>query len=884
MGRKIVIVMLICFATLTSYNSQLNAQESSSNTELSEGLQRVPVGRSSVILNRQNGGSEECNLGNLVAEALFHVAKQRTHVDMAIIPASALQADIVPDEQGLIYLEHVQQAIADSPIVVVTVAAQKLLQLLERSVSTWQNELHQPAFPQIAGFRFAFDPDRPPMLRILTVVSEAGTEIIRNGIPLIPKQTLNVVMPASIANTFAPRNFTNLPYGMQTAVTDYLVSHHSHVPWFQRDTPVTEDGRIRNLRMRSDELSGQFRAPTTGWYWNPDTPGTGVAVETRHGRVHVAWFRYDTDGTPLIFSATLGPHGQQYEGSLTRNNIVVGRVNLAFVPDTRAIRMDTTIANITTSQTLTRFMDNDAAESPDLRDVNGFWHSDQGMFFLETRGDQFFGGWVPHSGDNGWLVCKHRGTGRSILPEHPVDLLWEFYQTGQESGGSQPRIQSSSPGQLHLVDEYTLELVMENATVTLTRTEQPKSPEFIVLSDPHLMAPELIQTYGPALRRYELWDGKLLAASDAIMTEIVDLLIRERNRLDFVLIPGDLTKDGEVASHRRMLHHLAQIEQAGIDVFVVPGNHDLNNPDALRYEENATHPVETLDPLSFAQLYAPHGYAQALSRDTASLSYVAEPAPGLWVFGIDSCRYDENDGREHPVTGGRLRAVTQHWLQEQATQGQAQGKTLIAVMHHGLVEHFSGQSTPGVAEEYVIEDWEHMAAFIRSLGIELVFTGHAHITDITSHDVGREGIIHDIETGSLVTSPGTFRRISVDTNKNTVLITTHSLEHIAYDIGESTLQEYSDAFLDASLNEIMPAMMRGHGVPENRIDGLMPLILAAGKAHHAGDEKPSLRMWWDIFQYMNDPDPSVADIGALLATLWDDLPGHDTNLTINMQH
>ena len=72
---------------------------------------------------------------------------------------------------------------------------------------------------------------------------------------------------------------------------------------------------------------------------------------------------------------------------------------------------------------------------------------------------------------------------------------------------------------------------------------------------------------------------------------------------------------------------LGALDAAGVPVLVVPGNHDVLNPRAARFSGDAAEPVAGVAPEEFAAIHADLGYGEALERDPASLSYVAEPVP-----------------------------------------------------------------------------------------------------------------------------------------------------------------------------------------------------------------------------------------------------------------
>lgn len=53
------------------------------------------------------------------------------------------------------------------------------------------------------------------------------------------------------------------------------------------------------------------------------------------------------------------------------------------------------------------------------------------------------------------------------------------------------------------------------------------------------------------------------------------------------------------------------LSEAGIEVAVIPGNHDINNPDARRYTADGTEKVESITADEFRDIYADFGYVAA---------------------------------------------------------------------------------------------------------------------------------------------------------------------------------------------------------------------------------------------------------------------------------
>ena len=72
--------------------------------------------------------------------------------------------------------------------------------------------------------------------------------------------------------------------------------------------------------------------------------------------------------------------------------------------------------------------------------------------------------------------------------------------------------------------------------------DEPKTEyNIFIMSDIHVMAPELLVEEGTAFENYIKTDPKLLKESGEVLEKIVDEVLSRKP--DRVLIPGDLTKD-----------------------------------------------------------------------------------------------------------------------------------------------------------------------------------------------------------------------------------------------------------------------------------------------------------------------------------------------------
>lgn len=108
-------------------------------------------------------------------------------------------------------------------------------------------------------------------------------------------------------------------------------------------------------------------------------------------------------------------------------------------------------------------------------------------------------------------------------------------------------------------------------------------------------------------------DGRLIK----YISELTDAFVYEilENKPDILIISGDLTHNGEKASHLELAEKLKEIENNGTKVYVVPGNHDINNPYAREFKGSEQVITEFVTPLEFEKIYSEFGYDEAYMRD-----------------------------------------------------------------------------------------------------------------------------------------------------------------------------------------------------------------------------------------------------------------------------
>ena len=241
----------------------------------------------------------------------------------------------------------------------------------------------------------------------------------------------------------------------------------------------------------------------------------------------------------------------------------------------------------------------------------------------------------------------------------------------------------------------------------------------------HLLNPEV---YG-----YASTQGQMPYESEAILAQMLEGFAS--SDASCLLIAGDLTC-GKPQSHRTFAEHLRKAETAtGKRVFVINGNHDCDAADSDKGISMET----------FREIYADFGYNEALFRHEDSASYTVDLDGTHRLLAIDSCIYGEDDGR--------ISASVFRWIKAQTEQASKDGKTLLAMMHHSILPHYELQPMLG--------NWQFFASWFADHGIRTVLTGHIHANDISSTVSDRGNTLCDIQTGSLIASPNTYRLLTV---------------------------------------------------------------------------------------------------------------------------
>lgn len=249
--------------------------------------------------------------------------------------------------------------------------------------------------------------------------------------------------------------------------------------------------------------------------------------------------------------------------------------------------------------------------------------------------------------------------------------------------------------------------------------------EFCIMaaSDLHYLSPQLMEYSGKFRELCEALQEPEMERLEEFMEKWLRRVMEAKP--DALLITGDLSYQGEKLSHVQLAGKLARLVRAGIPVYVVPGNQDMDNPFSTCWRPKGIMdhtPAETVSPLEFQEIYSSMGYGNGMecsggvvSRAPDSLSYqvcLHKPSGAmLYLFMLDTTIPGSSVGRIAPGTLG--------WLEKRLTKIRKKLPCLIAG-HHPM---FALNET---VSPFVLENGQELDRLMRRYGTSLYVSGHLH--------------------------------------------------------------------------------------------------------------------------------------------------------------
>lgn len=331
----------------------------------------------------------------------------------------------------------------------------------------------------------------------------------------------------------------------------------------------------------------------------------------------------------------------------------------------------------------------------------------------------------------------------------------------------------------------SLTLVLCSCLV-LTASAQNDSDEFgfAVASDTHYVHP--VKQAGTTLAD-EGWVTTFNSESESLTNQsgfIIDEFLKEcaeNPKCQFVLITGDLATHGRdyVSEHEAVAAKFRKFEkETGKQVYVINGNHD-NAKDM---------PV---DHKKFTEIYHEFGYDEALSTDEGTCSYSANLNDEYTLVALDTC-----DERYRVVPNNDITRMD--WAVKQIKAAKKQGKKVIMIMHHNLLEHNPFQKLN--EKNYVVNTPYSFAGLLADLGVKLVFSGHTHCNNVKSYTSFLGSTIYDFSMSSLGNFPAEYKYFNVTDSK--ISYETKKINHIDADKLAEVCKGFSNEALEMMKNNL----------------------------------------------------------------------------------
>lgn len=307
---------------------------------------------------------------------------------------------------------------------------------------------------------------------------------------------------------------------------------------------------------------------------------------------------------------------------------------------------------------------------------------------------------------------------------------------------------------------------------------------FAVASDTHYVHP--VKQAGTTLAD-EGWVTTFNSESESLTNQsgfIIDEFLKEcaeNPKCQFVLITGDLATHGRdyVSEHEAVAAKFRKFEkETGKQVYVINGNHD-NAKDM---------PV---DHKKFTEIYHEFGYDEALSTDEGTCSYSANLNDEYTLVALDTC-----DERYRVVPNNDITRMD--WAVKQIKAAKKQGKKVIMIMHHNLLEHNPFQKLN--EKNYVVNTPYSFAGLLADLGVKLVFSGHTHCNNVKSYTSFLGNTIYDFSMSSLGNFPAEYKYFNVTNSK--ISYETKKINHIDADKLAEVCKGFSNEALEMMKNNL----------------------------------------------------------------------------------
>lgn len=374
-----------------------------------------------------------------------------------------------------------------------------------------------------------------------------------------------------------------------------------------------------------------------------------------------------------------------------------------------------------------------------------------------------------------------------------------------------------------------------------------------IISDPHVLAGELMGPSESFIKELKV-ERKLVVESEGLFRRALEIV--DRAGSNYLILPGDMVKEGEYKSHKLVADYLRawKDKDPRRKIFLTPGNHEINCHRAYDFAKDEN--TKNVSPREFEEIYDfiyeddsilefyrdsqifknyldfvnkkydrdvkysyyAHGYFSYVAR--VKKSNVDDN--GLSLIMLDTSIYSADreekhrDGREN--IPGSITKEQIYWILEKIEEAKKRMDMVIVVAHHALLPNFRNQEL--AFSPFIIKEWRDKfedddpringktpIEILADSGVKFVFTGHLHENGTAKYTSEVGNTIYDIQTGSTITYPLPIRHIKINNKTSTdhgfeVFVRTELIDNFSFTDYNGKVEMIDDAILHTMTNQL----------------------------------------------------------------------------------
>lgn len=301
-----------------------------------------------------------------------------------------------------------------------------------------------------------------------------------------------------------------------------------------------------------------------------------------------------------------------------------------------------------------------------------------------------------------------------------------------------------------------------------------------VISDIHYYA-KSVGTEGAGFEKANSKSTFDLLHNEEILDALANQLLKDKTT-DIVLVSGDLTNNGEPASHEGAIAFLNKLKNGGKRVYAITSTHDYRDDNKTDgFNAQGTYTIETAPRECLFEMYRSFGIDEAIAVHKKSMSYIVQLCDGYRLFALN----DDSNGEGH----SGFDSETFDWISKQIQKANEDGQFIVAMTHHPMISPSPFYSIIG-KNDMMGGHTQRREAFA-DMGLNVILTGHTHMQDISYCFSENGNVFYDITTASPVGYPSTYRTVTYDPKNAEVKVTAREItEKPAFEMKGGTVKEH----------------------------------------------------------------------------------------------